>query len=70
MPVPVLGPITVEYNHRNPYKYDHMRAPGLDYFKRYQEVFSGVQIFPQLIFRKDIRHFCTKIVKTGQILCR
>jgi SAM-dependent methyltransferase len=45
LPVPILGPITVEYPKRNMCEYEHVRAPGLDYFKRYEEIFSDVKIF-------------------------
>jgi predicted SAM-dependent methyltransferase len=55
--VPVLGPITVEYPERNPEEYDHVRAPGLDYFKRYKEVFSEVQIFSSNDFPKRYQTF-------------
>jgi SAM-dependent methyltransferase len=45
LPVPVFGPVTVEYPQVNLEEYDHVRSPGLDYFKRYQKIFSEVQIF-------------------------
>jgi SAM-dependent methyltransferase len=45
LPVPVFGPVTIEYVERNPLEYDHVRAPGLDYFTRYKEIFSEVQVF-------------------------
>jgi len=44
LPVPIFGPVTIEYPQRNPDEYDHVRAPGLDYFKRYKEFFLEVQI--------------------------
>jgi SAM-dependent methyltransferase len=45
LPVPVFGPVTVEYPQRNMEEYEHVRAPGLDYFTRYKEIFSEVRIF-------------------------
>jgi len=45
LPVPILGPDTVEYEERNPEEYDHVRAPGLDYFNRYRAIFPEVKIF-------------------------
>jgi SAM-dependent methyltransferase len=57
LPVPVFGPFTVEYQQRNPNEYDHVRAPGLDYFKRYEEIFSEVQIFSSNDFPETYQTF-------------
>jgi SAM-dependent methyltransferase len=42
LPVPILSDTTVEYGDPNPYEGHHVRAPGLDYFKRYERVFDRV----------------------------
>lgn len=57
LPVPVLGPCTVEYPERNMEEYEHVRAPGLDYFKRYEEVFPEVRIFSSEDFPKKYQTF-------------
>lgn len=41
--VPVVGKTTVEYPKPNPQEWDHVRAPGEDYFDRYATVFSKVK---------------------------
>jgi SAM-dependent methyltransferase len=45
LPVPILSETTVEYGDPNPYEEQHVRAPGLDYFKRYERVFDRVQVW-------------------------
>jgi len=57
LPVPVLGAFTIEYPQRNPEEYDHVRAPGLDYFKRYKNIFSEVQIFSSNDFPERYQTF-------------
>jgi SAM-dependent methyltransferase len=42
LPVPLLGEKTVEYPAPNPNEWDHVRAPGLDYFTKYDRYFSRV----------------------------
>ena len=44
LPVPVLGETTVEYPAPNPKEAGHVRAPGMDYFERYEACFSEVVI--------------------------
>jgi SAM-dependent methyltransferase len=44
LPVPVVCSKTIEYPEPNPYEAGHVRAPGLDYFERYREYFSRVEI--------------------------
>jgi len=57
LPVPVFGPYTIDYPERNPHEYNHVRAPGLDYFKRYEAVFSEVQIFSSNDFPEKYQTF-------------
>lgn len=45
LPVPIVQQNTVEYPEPNPNETDHVRAPGLDYFDKYQKVFSKVEVF-------------------------
>jgi SAM-dependent methyltransferase len=44
LPVPIVCTCTIEYPDANPYEAGHVRAPGLDYFDRYMESFSTVDI--------------------------
>jgi ubiquinone/menaquinone biosynthesis C-methylase UbiE len=43
LPVPVIGEKTVEYPGPNPFECDHVRAPGMDYFARYERYFRKVE---------------------------
>lgn len=45
LPVPIIGPKTVEYPAPNPHEHDHVRCPGADYYDRYRSVFAAVRIF-------------------------
>lgn len=42
LPVPIVGEKTVEYLEPNPHEAYHVRAPGFDYFDRYERYFSTV----------------------------
>ena len=42
LPVPLVGETTIEYPEPNPYEEYHVRAPGLDYFDRYEPYFNRV----------------------------
>jgi SAM-dependent methyltransferase len=44
LPVPVVCEITVEYPEANPDEAYHFRAPGMDYFKRYETHFENVEV--------------------------
>jgi len=45
LPVPIFVEKTIEYPEPNPNESSHIRAPGMDYFERYQRHFSKVDIF-------------------------
>ncbi len=45
LPVPLIAERTVEYPAPNPNEAHHVRAPGLDYYDRYERVFSRVVKF-------------------------
>ena len=55
--VPFFGPHTVEYPAPNPYEWGHVRAPGEDYFDRYEEVFSRVEKFRSSDFDERYQPF-------------
>jgi SAM-dependent methyltransferase len=44
LPVPVVCEKTVEYPEANPNEAYHMRAPGMDYFDKYKQHFSKVEV--------------------------
>jgi Methyltransferase domain len=45
LPVPIVAENTIEYPEPNPHEAFHVRAPGLDYFVRYESHFSKVDKF-------------------------
>jgi SAM-dependent methyltransferase len=67
LPVPLVVEKTVEYPEPNPNETYHVRAPGFDYFDRYQRSFSrivkfGSDSFPstyQLFLYEDRSHWPT-----------
>jgi SAM-dependent methyltransferase len=42
LPVPLVAEKTIEYSVPNPHEFYHVRAPGFDYFDRYDRYFSKV----------------------------
>ena len=46
LPVPIYDvPVTIEYGAPRPEESGHVRAPALDYFDRYRDVFDKVDVF-------------------------
>ncbi len=45
LPVPLTGDTTIEYPEPNPNEANHVRAPGLDYYDRFDRFFSKVEKF-------------------------
>lgn len=43
LPVPLICEKTIEYPTANPNEAHHVRAPGMDYFERYEQYFSTVE---------------------------
>lgn len=43
LPVPVVAEKTIEYPEPNPSESHHVRAPGLDYFDRFEPFFSKIE---------------------------
>lgn len=43
LPVPIVSSMTIEYPAPYPLEEGHVRAPGLDYFKRYERYFAHVE---------------------------
>ena len=45
LPVPIVAVNTIEYPSPNPNEAYHVRAPGFDYFKKYDRFFPKVELF-------------------------
>jgi predicted SAM-dependent methyltransferase len=68
LPVPIVSPHTIEYPEPNRFDDFHWRAPGPDYFERYAEHFSSIEIRSsehfsdqhQLHLYEDRTHFPTQ----------
>ena len=68
LPVPIVADHTVEYPAPSPYEEFHVRAPGPDYFERYERVFARVDLVRsgstpdevQAWTLKSRRHFPTR----------
>lgn len=45
LPVPIYSRNTVEFSEPDPHEFGHVRAPGLDYFDRYERYFWKVERF-------------------------
>jgi len=57
LPVPVIGRKTVEYPEPNPHEENHVRCPGVDYYKRYKQFFSKVDIYSSRNFQKEYQTY-------------
>lgn len=57
LPVPILAENTIEYPEPNPYEANHVRAPGVDYFTRYECHFSKVERFSSDSFPRKFQLF-------------
>jgi SAM-dependent methyltransferase len=57
LPVPIVATKTVEYPEANPNEANHCRAPGLDYFKKYEQNFSIVKTFKSDNFPEQYQLF-------------
>jgi SAM-dependent methyltransferase len=57
LPVPIVSEETIEYGTPNPREVYHVRAPGLDYFRRYSAVFDRVQMFSSADFDEQFQTY-------------
>jgi SAM-dependent methyltransferase len=55
LPVPIVSASTIEY--LNAYEFGHVRAPGPDYFEKYQRHFSRVRLFNSYDFPAEHQVF-------------
>lgn len=52
LPVPIIGKQTIEYPEPNPNECFHVRCPGEDYYERYKNFFSIVNLYRSVDFDK------------------
>ncbi|MFB3915160.1 MAG: methyltransferase domain-containing protein [Terriglobales bacterium] len=45
LPVPIVAETTIEYPAPNPAEAGHVRAPGRDYYRRYEKYFRKLTVF-------------------------
>ncbi len=45
IPVPLIGRYTIEYDIPNHHEFDHVRCPGYDYYERYKDSFTKVELY-------------------------
>jgi SAM-dependent methyltransferase len=57
LPVPLIGPVTVEYPEPNLQEWGHVRAPGYDYFDRFQPVFRVIDLYRSSSFDRRYQPF-------------
>ena len=57
LPIPIVGYETVEYPEPNPYEFGHVRSPGPDYFEKYKELFSKVDIYQSSDFSEKYQTY-------------
>lgn len=57
LPVPVVCEKTIEYPQANPDEAYHVRAPGFDYFDRYKQYFSRVEVLTSDSFPEKYQPF-------------
>lgn len=57
LPVPIVSVKTIEYVAPNPDECGHVRAPGPDYFERYAQHFSKIEIFSSSDFPEEYQLF-------------
>jgi ubiquinone/menaquinone biosynthesis C-methylase UbiE len=68
LPVPIFAEKTIEYPEPNPNEADHIRAPGIDYFDKFERFFSRVEKYNsyslpekyQLFIYEDRSHWPTE----------
>lgn len=53
LPVPIICNETVEYSEPNPYEAMHVRAPGIDYYMRYENIFDKIKTYSSTDFNEN-----------------
>ena len=57
IPVPIVAEKTIEYSCQNPHESGHVRAPGFDYYDRYNKSFSHVKKYTSADFSDNYQLF-------------
>lgn len=57
LPVPIVSETTIEYPEPNPFEANHVRAPGFDYYERYNNYFSRIELFSSEDFPSNYQTF-------------
>ena len=57
LPVPIVGPSTVEYPGPNPHEAGHVRSPGIDYYAKYAEYFGKMDLYRSSDFPERFQLF-------------
>lgn len=57
IPVPIFGSVTIEYSEPDPTQDYHVRAPGVDYYDRYENIFSSIVIVSSFDAEPSIQPF-------------
>lgn len=79
LPVPIYSGKTVEFSEPDPNEFGHVRAPGLDYFDRYEGYFSKVERFDSssqpekyqvFVYQEDSRPSKTESPPLSSTRCR
>ena len=79
LPVPIYSGKTVEFSEPDPNEFGHVRAPGLDYFDRYERYFSKVERFDSgsqpekyqvFVYQEDSRSSKPKHLLVPSMQCR
>lgn len=68
LPVPIMGLQTIEYDAPDPLQDDHVRAPGIDYFERYN-IFSKVDVLNSTHVSFDYQPFVHSISASQSPFC-
>jgi hypothetical protein len=55
LPVPIVAGTTIEYPHA--YEFGHVRAPGADYYEKYQQYFAQVKTWSSHDFPSQYQVF-------------
>lgn len=79
LPVPIYSGKTVEFSEPDPNEFGHVRAPGLDYFDRYERHFSKVEKlgsdcqpgkYQVFVYQEDSRPSRTDSLSSPATSCR
>jgi SAM-dependent methyltransferase len=77
LPVPIYSEKTIEYPEPNPHEFFHVRAPGTDYFDRYERYFQRWRGLVLVHCRRNTSYLfmktmaiCRKGITLGLLRCK